>query len=83
MTSGELLKEVNEYCEIPGGVSTVTINRAVRKYMYKGEWPRKRMTSRAVKKFTENNNNNYSKDYSIGLLNKIHEVALPLLKTTE
>ena len=81
------MKEVNEYCEIPGGVSTVTINRAVRKYMYKGEWSRKRMTSRAVKKFTDNNNNNnnnnYSKDYSIGLFNKIHEVALPLLKTTE
>ena len=55
LTSGELLKEINEYCEIPGGVSTVTINRAVRKYMHEGEWSRKRMTRPAAEKFTDDN----------------------------
>ena len=53
LTSEELLTEVNEYCQIPGGVSTVTINRAVRKYMREGEWSRKRMACPAVEKFTD------------------------------
>ena len=55
LTSGELLTEVNEYCQIPGGVSTVTINRAVRKYMREGEWSRKRVTRPAAEKFTDDN----------------------------
>ena len=53
--SGELLNEVNEYCDIPGRVSTVTINRAVRNCMHKGKWSRKRMTRPAAEKFTDDN----------------------------
>ncbi len=55
LTSGELLNEVNEYCDIPGGVSTVTINRAVRNCMHEGKWSRKRMTRPAAEKFTDDN----------------------------
>ena len=54
LTSGEFLREVNECCQIPG-VSTVTIDHAVRKYMHKGEWSRTRMTRPAAKKFTHDN----------------------------
>lgn len=55
LTSGELLEEVNEHSQIPGGVSTVTINRAVRTYMHEGKWSRKKMTRPAAEKFTDNN----------------------------
>ena len=55
LTSGELLREVNEHCQIPGGVSTVTINRAVRTSMHEGKWSRKIMTRPAAEKFTDNN----------------------------
>ena len=55
LMSGELLKEVNEHCRIPGSVSTVTINRAVRTYMNEGKWSRKKMTRPAAEKFTDNN----------------------------
>ena len=55
LTSGELLREVNEHCQIPGGVSTVTINRAVRTSMHEGKWSRKVMTRPAAEKFTDNN----------------------------
>ena len=38
LTSGELLRELNEYSQIPGGVSHVTINRTVRNCMRRGKW---------------------------------------------
>ena len=36
LTSGELPREVSEHRQIPGGISTATINRAVRSYMHEG-----------------------------------------------
>ena len=39
LTFGKLLREVNAYCEIPGGVSTVTINHAVENICTKENGP--------------------------------------------
>lgn len=55
LTSGELLKEINEYCLIPGGTNELTVNRAVRKWMHEGQWSRKRMVRPAAEKFTPAN----------------------------
>jgi len=55
LTSGELLKEINEYCNIPAGTNNVAINRAVRTWMHDGQWSRKKMVRPAAEKFTPAN----------------------------
>lgn len=55
MTFGELLREINEYCYIPGDINKVTVNRAVRKSMKDEQWSRKKMCRPAAEKFTPAN----------------------------
>ena len=55
LTSGELLKETNQYCFIQGGTSKVALNRAVRTSMHDGKWSRKKMVTPASEKFTPQN----------------------------
>lgn len=55
MTTGELIKNVNEYCALPIGTSKPAINRAVLNYMQEGKWSWKRMVRPAGEKFTPEN----------------------------
>ena len=55
MTTGEPLRIVKDYCDLPIGASKVAINRAVRNHTQQGKWCRKRMVRPSVEKFTPEN----------------------------
>ena len=55
MTTGELLRNVNDYCDLPIGLSKPAVNRAVRNHMRQGKWSRKRMVRPSAEKFTPEN----------------------------
>ena len=55
MTSGELLRNVNDYCELPIGTSEPAINRAVLNHMQQGKWSWKRMVRPSAEKLTPEN----------------------------
>ena len=51
MTTGKLLWNVKDYCDLPIGTSKPAINQAVRNHMRQGKWSRKRMVRPSAEKF--------------------------------
>ena len=62
MSAGELLKDVNEFCDVPGGTSKTALGRALKQDMADGEWTWKRLTRPVAEKFT-GANLNYCQEY--------------------
>ena len=62
MSAGELLKDVNEFCDVPGGISKTALGRALKQDMADGEWTWKRLTRPVAGKFT-GANLNYCQEY--------------------
>ena len=55
MATGELTKNVNDFCTLPAGTSKTAVNRAVLNHMRAGKWSWKRMARPAGAKFTPEN----------------------------
>ena len=55
MTTGELLRNVNEFCDLPVGTSKPALNRAVLNYMQQGSRSWKRIVRPSAEKFTPEN----------------------------
>jgi transposase len=55
MTTGELYKHVDEFCNVPGGISTTSIRRTVQNDMDEKKWTWKKMTTPVAEKFTPQN----------------------------
>jgi len=69
MSTGELYKHVNDYCNIAGGTSNAAIQRAVQNRMDDRKWTWKKLTQPLAEKFTPENLN-----YCQQFLNYIHTV---------
>ena len=75
MSTGELYRNVNEFCDVAGGTSKTELQRALKHDMTDGRWTWKKMTRPAAEKFTDTNMN-----YCQAYLNYIQAINLCNLK---